>query len=344
MAAKSLPTSNKSGEMSAFLITASVLSLLVLFAVLRPLFARSPMLAAAFASASLLGSGALYWQLGTPAALDPAMLSAPQSIAQARAQLQARLRINPESVEDWRLLARTYMAEEQFAEAAQAHERAVALAPEDADALTEAAIANARARADLRFDEAAIARLRKALAIAPGHQQARWYLGISQRQAGHPAEAAETWQPLLQQVKDDNARASILKQINEARAEAGLAAIAAPAPQARGIDVEVTLSPALLAHLQQYPDAQIFVLARATDGSPMPLAVERHPVTNPLKLQLDDADSPMPTMKLSGQTEVSLLARISLAGNAQKGDGDIESAPVKIKLPATQTQRIALTL
>ncbi|PJK08568.1 cytochrome C biogenesis protein [Lysobacteraceae bacterium NML95-0200] len=330
--------------MSAFLITAVVVSLLVLFAVLRPLFARSPMLAAAFASVSLLCSGALYWQLGTPAALDPAMLRAPQNLAEARAQLQARLRINPESVEDWRLLARTYAAEERFAEAAQAHERAVALAPEDADVLTEAAIAAARAHAELRFDEAAIGQLRKALQLAPDHQQARWYLGISQRQAGHPAEAANIWAPLLKQVKDDNARESILRQINDARAEAGLAALVPEPAATSGIDVEVSLSPSLIAHLQPYPDAQIFVLARAADGSPMPLAVERHAVRSTLKLRLNDADSPMPTMKLSSQAEVLLTARISLAGNAQKQDGDIESAPLKIKLPATQTQRIALTL
>ena len=328
--------------MSAFLITAIVVSLLVLFAVLRPLFARSPMLAAAFASVSLLCSGALYWQLGTPAALDPAMLRAPQNLAEARAQLQARLRINPESVEDWRLLARTYAAEERFSEAAQAHERAVALAPEDADVLTEAAIAAARAHAELRFDEAAIGQLRKALQLAPDHQQARWYLGISQRQAGLAAEAAATWQPLLALVKDNDARESILRQINDARAETGLAALV-PEPTS-GIDVEVSLSPGLIAHLLPYPDAQIFVLARAADGSPMPLAVERHAVRSTLKLRLDDADSPMPTMKLSSQTEVLLTARISLAGNAQKQDGDIESAPLKIRLPATQIQRIALTL
>ena len=328
--------------MSAFLITAIVVSLLVLFAVLRPLFARSPMLAAAFASVSLLCSGALYWQLGTPAALDPAMLRAPQNLAEARAQLQARLRINPESVEDWRLLARTYAAEERFSEAAQAHERAVALAPEDADVLTEAAIAAARAHAELRFDEAAIGQLRKALQLAPDHQQARWYLGISQRQAGLAAEAAATWQPLLALVKDNDARESILRQINDARAETGLAALV-PEPTS-GIDVEVSLSPGLIAHLLPYSDAQIFVLARAADGSPMPLAVERHAVRSTLKLRLDDADSPMPTMKLSSQTEVLLTARISLAGNAQKQDGDIESAPLKIRLPATQIQRIALTL
>ncbi|PJK11169.1 cytochrome C biogenesis protein [Lysobacteraceae bacterium NML08-0793] len=331
--------------MGAFLLSVSVLSLLVLFAVLRPLLARSPALAACFATVSILASGALYWQLGTPAALDPAMLRAPQNMAEARAQLQARLRINPESVEDWRLLARTYAAEERFAEAAQAHERAVALAPEDADVLAEAAIVATRARADLRFDQTAIARLRQALAINPDHQQARWYLGISQRQAGQAAEAAETWQPLLKLVKDDNAREGILTQINQARAEAGLAALTLPnAEENPGIDVEVTLSAALLRQLQAHPQAQIFVLARAADGSPMPLAVERHAVRSPLKLRLDDADSPMPTLKLSSQTQIVLLARISLNGTAQKAEGDIESAPVNLRLPAAQLQKIHLDI
>ena len=68
----------------------------------------------------------------------------------------------------------------------------------------------------------------------------------------------------------------------------------------------------------------------------MPVAVEKHAVSElPLAITLDDADSPMPTLKLSQLGEVELVARLSASGNAMKQDGDIESKPVQVTLPAT---------
>ena len=53
----------------------------------------------------------------------------------------------------------------------------------------------------------------------------------------------------------------------------------------------------------------------------------------PLTVTLDDADSPMPTGKLSAQREVELVARVSASGNAMPQAGDLESAPVRVALP-----------
>ena len=67
----------------------------------------------------------------------------------------------------------------------------------------------------------------------------------------------------------------------------------------------------------------------------MPVAVERHAVRDlPLHIVLDDGDSPMPTRKLTQLREVELVARISESGVANKQDGDIESKPVRVTLPA----------
>jgi cytochrome c-type biogenesis protein CcmH len=67
----------------------------------------------------------------------------------------------------------------------------------------------------------------------------------------------------------------------------------------------------------------------------MPVAVEKHTLQElPLSLTLDDGDSPMPTLKLSQLGEVELVARLSASGEAMKQDGDIESKPVRITLPA----------
>ena len=62
----------------------------------------------------------------------------------------------------------------------------------------------------------------------------------------------------------------------------------------------------------------------------------------PLTVTLDDADGPMPTAKLSALQEVEVIARLSESGNAIRQDGDLESKPVRVRLPATANVRLTL--
>ena len=88
-------------------------------------------------------------------------------------------------------------------------------------------------------------------------------------------------------------------------------------------------------HVRLPEGAVVYVIARQTEGPPMPVAVERLPVSAlPTVVTLDDGDSPMPTRKLSQLREVELVARLSESGVANKQDGDIESKPVRVTLPA----------
>jgi cytochrome c-type biogenesis protein CcmH len=82
-------------------------------------------------------------------------------------------------------------------------------------------------------------------------------------------------------------------------------------------------------------DATVFVIARQPGGPPMPVAVQRHPVSAlPLDIMLGDGDSPMPTQPLSALDSVELVARISRSGDASRDADDLESAPVRVTLPA----------
>lgn len=329
--------------MAMFLLAAAILLLLTLYAVLQPLLARSKPLAAGIAVAVIAASAALYLHLGTPAALDPAMVRAPANLAEARAQLERKLAESPEDAEGWRLLGRAYAAEGNAGEAARAYAEAARRAPRDADLLTEAAEARALAREDRRFDETAVAQLEQALAIEPMHQRARWFLGISLRQAGEPAKAAEAWTPLLARV-DGKTAETLLVQINQARAEAGLPPMPPPAVAASpsGLAVEVALAPGI--DPRQLPaSARVFVIARAAGGPPMPVAVQKHEVAAlPLSVTLSDADSPMPTAKLSSLREAEVVARLSISGAANRADGDLESKAVRVTLPAQQPVKLVI--
>jgi cytochrome c-type biogenesis protein CcmH len=109
----------------------------------------------------------------------------------------------------------------------------------------------------------------------------------------------------------------------------------APAPIAGALTVAVKLDPDFASRVRLRGDAQVFVIAREPGGSPMPIAVEKHALSElPFTATLDDGDSPMPTHRLSQMQEVELVARLSASGNATPQDGDVESAPVRVALPA----------
>ncbi|HZV38879.1 MAG TPA: cytochrome C biogenesis protein, partial [Pseudoxanthomonas sp.] len=155
---------------------------------------------------------------------------------------------------------------------------------------------------------------------------------------------AKTWEPLLAQV-DAGTAASLRQQIDAARAEAGLPTLSEPATPTSGntLTVKVALDPDFASRVRLRGDASVFVIARMPGGPPMPVAVEKHALSElPLTVTLDDADSPMPTQKLSALKEVELVARISASGNAMRQDGDIESAPVRTSVPADKP--VALTI
>ncbi|MFC5577758.1 tetratricopeptide repeat protein [Lysobacter niabensis] len=312
--------------MTLFVIATVLLAALVLGFVLRPLWRDNRGVALMMIASVTVVAGLLYVLVGTPRALD--QRRAPETLADAITQLQAELQRNPNQPEGWRLLARSQAAQGRTTQARDAYAKAVKLAPDEPDLLAEAAEARALASEERRFDDEAVALLRHALEVQPMHQRARWFLGIAQRQAQQPAEAAKTWEPLLQVVEAATA-SSLRAQINAARADAGLAPLPAP-PAGKPTDallrVAVDLAPELKSKLGA--DDVLFVIARQTGGPPMPVAVKRLSVgTFPVTVELGDGDSPMPTMKLSQAGTVEILARISHEGDASRATGDLESAP-----------------
>lgn len=322
--------------MAVFLALSLLLGLLVLATLLRPLWPQARGVALGIGLVVLASAALLYRLLGTPQALDAAARQAPATLADAVTQLQAALARDPRQPEGWALLGQAYLHMDRPVQAADALARAAALAPDNPDILTEAAQARALAAPEHGFDARARAWLDAALKANPAHQRARWLLGVAQRQRGENAQAAATWEPLLAQV-DATTAASLRAEINVARNQAGLPPLAEAAAPAPLLVAQVRLDPALAAHLRLQPQASVFVIARQIGGPPMPVAVQKHPASAlPLEVRLGDGDSPMPTLKLSQLHEVELVARLSASGQALRQDGDLESAPVRVTLPASK--------
>ncbi|MET4727366.1 cytochrome c-type biogenesis protein CcmH [Lysobacter enzymogenes] len=336
------------GSTAAFAAAGTALALFALGYALHPLWRARPVLGAGLGVGLALATLALYLGLGAPRALQPEQRRAPQTLADAVTQLETELDRDPNQIEGWRLLASAYTAQGLAVKARDAYARALKLAPDNPDLLAEAAEARALATRERRFDEDAVRMLEHALEQQPMHQRARWFLGIAQRQADRPGDAAKTWEPLLSVVQAGTAT-SLLDQINGARKDAGLEPLSLPAAGAvataqgaaapaagPGLKVRVELAPALKAKLPA--QASVFVLARQDGGPPMPLAVEKHPLSAfPLEVVLDDGDGPMPTMKLSQSPKVQVLARVSASGNAMPQPGDLASAPKTVASDSKDT-------
>ena len=110
------------------------------------------------------------------------------------AQLASKMESDPSNLEGWMRLGRAYAVLGDTDKAADAYERAVALKPDDAGILQQAAqamLANQPATAPVPVR--AVAVLRRMEALTPGQPAVLWYLGLAAAQKGDAAGARGFW-------------------------------------------------------------------------------------------------------------------------------------------------------
>jgi cytochrome c-type biogenesis protein CcmH len=264
----------------------------------------------------------VYAAVGKPAALqgDPEAVTAAQVEAMV-GRLAARMRENPDDVEGWKMLGRSYSVLGRFAEAADAYAKAAVRAPRDAQLLADFADALAMARGQSLEGEPEKLVLR-ALEIDPNNLKALALAGTAAFGRRDFAGAVTYWERMLPHVPADSEDARTIREnVAEARKLTSQPSIA--------LTGTVSLSPQLQGKAE--PDDVVFVFARAVEGPPMPLAVARTRVRElPYRFRLDDSMAMTPAAKLSAFPRVIVGARVSKAGTAAAQPGDLQgaSAPV----------------
>jgi len=310
--------------------------LAVAFAI-SALWQKSRGLAIALALALPLAAGGLYWFKGTPAALDAANRAPPKNITEATAQLERLTRADPKNYANQAMLARAYMATQDYAKARDAYARALALQPDEGTIYVEYAESLLRTSPDRHFPPQAVSLLERAIQKDPNNQRALFFYGLHQRQSGDNAGAVATWERLLAQL-DPAASKELRNQIKAARHDAGMPDLPAPAV----IRIRVNLDPTLAREVRR--GAALFVFARGGQGEGPPVAVTRLiPDRFPLEVELGDNDSPMPTAKLFSQKQVVLMARLSQSGQARPGSGDVESDPILMDVAPDASAELTLS-
>lgn len=191
----------------------------------------------AYGVAAFIPLGALifYLSVGNPKGLDaasappttpaaaaerPGAMSQPQ-IAANIDKLAERLKQNPNDAQGWQMLARSYMMQERFSDAAGAYEHLTSINPKDANAWTDYAEALALANSQNLAGKPTEA-INRALEIDPKHQKALDLSGSAAFQAGDYQKAMEQWQKLLKLLPAGSEELkTITTQISKAKELAG---------------------------------------------------------------------------------------------------------------------------
>jgi cytochrome c-type biogenesis protein CcmH len=264
----------------------------------------------------------VYFVVGNPGviALQDEAQATNRQIEAMVERLAAKLKDNPDDVEGWKMLGRSYGAMGRYPEAAEAYARAAARAPRDAQVLVDLADVLAMANGQrLAGDPEKL--VERALQIDPKNLKGLALAGTAAFNRGDFAGAAARWERMLPLVPADSEDARVIREnVEQARAKGAVAA---------KLSGTVSLSPKLKGRAA--PDDTVFIFARAAEGPRVPLAVLRMKVRDlPASFSLDDSMAMAPGARLSGFPRVVVSARISKSGNAIPQPGDLQGSSAEV--------------
>jgi cytochrome c-type biogenesis protein CcmI len=254
-------------------------------------------------------------QYGERALLNQGEPLSDQEIEWFALALRTRLANEGDDAVAWMLLGRIRMSQGAMEEAVAAFERALMLTPERAPLLLSYAQALI-----VIGDENSLALAGRAVARVlikePKNSDALSLMALIAYEKGDIKEATSAWQMLLKQLPQDDPRYSAVQQ---RLTELGVAV------QTGGRQIKVTLfvAPELK---DANPDASLFLFARAINGAPLPLAVQRIPLPQgEVQLLLTEQMAMQTAWSLANADQVEVVARMSLSGTVEQRPGDIQA-------------------
>ena len=286
----------------------------------------------------------VYMSVGTPMALDPALMAqangdeqmTPQKLEAMAEQLAQRLEKEPNNAEGWVMLGRIQRALARYDQADAALQKALALERNDDIVVERAEVLAQKNSGSFKGEPWAI--INGVLKADPQNGNALLLAGSAAFSEGRFKDALSYWEKVRGLLPASSSDLPALAEaIDKAREQLGLPAQAplstANAPASAGalakpasdgterLSGRVSLEPALAAQVS--PKDTVFIYANAAEGPRMPLAIIRTTVDKlPYDFVLDDSLAMNPQMKLSQAKSVMVRARISKTGNAMPQAGD----------------------
>jgi cytochrome c-type biogenesis protein CcmH len=323
--------------MITFVLLAAVLTVAGVALVAVPLLKKkpveySPAPWAALAAAGVLaiGSTVLYvrwtnwsWQTKTDD-------NSPQTMV---ARLARKLEQDPQDLNGWLMLGRSYTVLQQYPLAARAYRRADQLA---GGRNAEALIGEAEALSlgdETELDRRAGRLIEQALALEPESGKALFFGAAAAMRRGELPLARARFAKLLSLNPPDNIKPLLQKQIDaiDQRLAGGPAQDTgtrpAGQPQVAGatdanakVRINVMLAPGLAQSASG--SSPLFVFVRDPQRPGPPLAVKRLDSHFPQTVELTALDSMMPGRAIAAGQKVQVVARIARSGNPVGASGD----------------------
>jgi cytochrome c-type biogenesis protein CcmH len=322
--------------MITFVLLAAALTMASVVAVAIPLLRRSaagaagaPWTALAAAGLLVVGSAALYvsWS-NWPWHARQSTADSPESMV---AGLARRLEHDPNDLNGWLMLGRSYTVLQEYPLAVRAFGRAVQLSGgKNAEALTGEAEALAL-NDESELDGRAGRLIEQALAVEPDSGKALFLGAAVAARRGDLPLARQRFARLLTLNPPQAVRPLIEQQIaaiDERLAGISTKSAAVQQPQAPGksspsdaalVRVNVTLAPSLASAAGAAP---LFVFVRDPAQAGPPLAVKRLDSHFPQSVALSPADSMVPGRAFAAGQSVQVVARIARSGSPVAASGD----------------------
>jgi len=319
--------------MNTFIVVAAIMAAIAASAVAFPLVRhRESRIPGALAGLLVIGAAAGLYPLWSNwnwhAAAQPQM--SPDVLAMVT-KLEERMRAQPNDIEGWLMLGRSYLALERFDDAIQAYHQALALNADNLEAMVSLGEAiSLRAGGEITPPAAEL--FERAMTLAPHNPQALLYGGFAAAVRGDAALARSRWLEL----KNLHPPAQIEAMLDERIAElgpvegSGGAPASAPKQGAGGASqasagqamVKLSIAPELKSRLTGNP--LVFVFAREPGGQGPPLAAKRLDTSAiGTQIKLSSADSMIPGRVLLAGQRVSIMARVSFSGQPLPAAGDL---------------------
>lgn len=317
--------------MTAFIVIAVLLGLGATATLVVPLLkpradGTRPAAIAAVACVVLVAGGAaiLYPVWSTWSWKEPVADGTPEAMV---GSLARRLERQPEDLEGWLLLGRSYAQLGQFPLSARAYRRADRLAEgrsaEAATGLGEALLL--AEQSDLKGEAGRL--FERAVELDPNSTKALFYSAVGALDRGDRGLARQRFERLLTGNPPPEVRNLIQRQIDAI--DAGLVAGGQPEQpggSAQGetvaatVRVRVTLAPAVASAARA--GAPLFVSVRLAGQGGPPLAARRLEAKFPQELELGAGDAMIAGRALSAGQDVEITARVANGGTATASSGD----------------------
>lgn len=322
--------------MSAFIAIAALLALVSAALIAWPLVSRrrdgeahgAPVAATVGALLTVIASVGLYvtwsnWDW------DPELQADGQTAAGMVASLARRLEREPEDLDGWLTLGRSYAALGQYPLAIRAFQRADRLAQNtNAEALTGLAEALTLEN-DAELDGRAGRLFEQALELDPDSGKALFFGAAGAQRRGEWALARERFAKLLTLDPPANVRPILEQQLAALDRQIAAGDVALPAQSesasandnvAAQIRIRVDMDRALAAQVS--PSAPLFVLVRAVGAAGPPLAARRLTSQFPQEIVLTSADAMIAGRSFAADEQVEVVARVALSGDPVAKSGD----------------------